>query len=143
MPRPFLIIEDNPMDLDLTLRAFRSLGMDGGVDIARDGEEALAWMERWDSGAPRPAVILLDLKLPKVDGFEVLRALKSHSRHKEIPVVVLTTSREDADLETAYSLGANSYLLKPVDYDVFLTMVGCIRDYWGRLNLLPERPVTR
>src|SRR4051812_18843454 len=98
MPPPILLVEDNPMDLDLTLRAFAKSKLTNLIEVARDGEEALDWIARWESGAERPVLILLDLNLPKVNGLEVLRTLKNTAVSRSIPVVVLTTSNEDADL---------------------------------------------
>ena len=105
---PILLVEDNPMDLDLTLRAFSKKKFSNQVHVARDGEEALAFIPRWEAGEALPAVILLDINLPKINGLEVLRQLKAHERFRRIPVVVLTSSREDKDLKTAYDLGVNS-----------------------------------
>src|SRR5205085_481093 len=104
------------------------------IEIARDGEEALHWISRWESGEPTPVVILLDLKLPRVSGLEVLRQLESHPRFSAIPVVVLTTSAEDADVQSAYKLGANSYIVKPVDFDKFMQVAEQIELYWAVLN---------
>jgi hypothetical protein len=118
--QPILLVEDNPVDLDLTLRAFKSRKLTNPVEIARDGEEALAYIKKWEDGAPRPVVILLDLKLPKINGLEVLEVLKGHPRFKTIPVVVLTTSSESSDVKAAYHLGVNSYIVKPVDFDKFI-----------------------
>lgn len=129
-----LLVEDNPMDVDLALRAFRKRNLANRVDVARDGEEALAWLSRWEAGEPRPAVILLDLKLPKVDGLEVLRQLKSHPDLRSIPVVVLTTSAESADMRSAYAIGANSYIVKPVDFDKFVEVAAQIDLYWTVIN---------
>ncbi|RMF04185.1 MAG: response regulator, partial [Chloroflexi bacterium] len=111
IPKPILLVEDNPMDADLTVRAFRRRNLTNPIHVARDGEEALAWLPRWEAGELRPAVILLDLKLPKVDGLEVLRQLKAHPVFRVIPVVILTTSTQDTDIQTAYQLGANSYIV--------------------------------
>jgi CheY-like chemotaxis protein len=136
--RPILLIEDNPMDVDLTLRAFERRRLTNPVKVARDGEEALACIERWEAGELAPLVILLDLKLPKVDGLEVLRRLKSHEMFKTIPVVVLTSSQEDRDVETAYRLGVNSYIVKPVDFDKFIQVAAEIEIYWLMLNKPPR-----
>ncbi len=114
---PILVVEDNPLDLDLTQRAFAKHRLANPIQVARDGEEALSFIPRWEAGEPRPSVILLDLKLPKVTGLEVLRQIKSHPRFKVIPIVVLTTSGEDRDIEEAYRLGTNSYIIKPVDFE--------------------------
>jgi CheY-like chemotaxis protein len=134
---PILLVEDNPMDLDLTLRAFNKKKFSNQVHVARDGEEALAFIPRWESGDPLPAVILLDINLPKVNGLEVLRQLKAHERFRRIPVVVLTSSREDKDLKTAYDLGVNSYIEKPVSFNKFMEVAEHIELYWCVLN---ERP---
>jgi CheY-like chemotaxis protein len=135
--RPILLVEDNPMDVDLTLRAFKRRRVTNVIHVARDGEEALAWMARWEAGEPWPAVILLDLKLPKVDGLDVLRQLKQHPRLRVIPVVVLTTSDESADVTTAYQLGANSYIVKPVEFEKFMEVSEKIDLYWTVVNQLP------
>ncbi len=132
--RPILLVEDNPMDVDLTLRAFKRRRVTNTILVARDGEEALAWLPRWESGEPWPAVVLLDLKLPKVDGLEVLRQLKQHPRMRVIPVVVLTTSSDSADLQAAYQLGANSYIVKPVDFEKFMDVSEQIELYWTVIN---------
>lgn len=134
---PLLLVEDNPMDLDLTLRAFERKHFANRIDVARDGEEALDFMARWDAGEALPAVILLDINLPKVNGLEVLRQLKAHPRYRRIPVVMLTSSREDRDLLAAYDLGVNSYIEKPVSFDKFIDVAGQIELYWYLLN---ERP---
>jgi len=136
--RPILLVEDNPMDVDLTRRAFARRKINNPVQVARDGEEALSQVERWQAGEPLPMLILLDLKLPRVDGLEVLRRLKSDPDFLHIPVVVLTTSSEDKDVQMAYRLGANSYIVKPVDFDRFIEMVGQIQDYWCHLNTPPR-----
>jgi len=132
--QPILLVEDNPVDLDLTLRAFKSQKLDNPILTARDGEEALAYIEKWENGEHRPVVILLDLKMPKVNGLEVLKVLKSHPEYKTIPVVVLTTSSESSDVKTAYQLGANSYIVKPVDFEKFLDVAKQIDLYWRVLN---------
>lgn len=137
-PPPILLVEDNPMDLDLTLRAFNKKKFSNQVHIARDGEEALAYIPRWEAGEPLPAVILLDINLPKVNGLEVLRQLKTHERFRRIPVVVLTSSKEDKDLKTAYDLGVNSYIEKPVSFNKFMEVAEQIELYWCVLN---ERPL--
>lgn len=132
--RPILLVEDNPMDVDLTLRAFKRRRVTNTILVARDGEEALAWLPRWSAGEPWPAVVLLDLKLPKVDGLEVLRQLKQHPSLRVIPVVVLTTSSNSADLQAAYQLGANSYIVKPVDFEKFMDVSEKIDLYWTVVN---------
>jgi CheY-like chemotaxis protein len=135
--RPILLVEDNPMDVDLTLRAFKRRRVTNTIQVARDGEEALAWIPRWEAGEPTPTVILLDLKLPRVDGLEVLRQFKSHATLCVIPVVVLTTSAEHSDVQTAYQLGANSYIVKPVEFEKFMDVSEKIDLYWTVVNQPP------
>ena len=132
-----LLVEDNPVDLDLALRAFSRNAPHNVIEVARDGEEAVAYMSRWDAGHPVPAMILLDIKLPRINGLEVLRQLKAHPRFGYIPVVMMTTSREDADIEHAYELGANSYIIKPVNFERFIEVAKNVEQYWCQLN---ERP---
>lgn len=134
---PIMVVEDNPMDLDLTLRAFSKKRFGNNILVARDGEEALAFLPRWEGGDPIPAVILLDINMPKVSGLEVLRQLKSHERFRRIPVVMLTSSREDRDLKAAYDLGVNSYIEKPVSFSKFMEVADHVELYWCVLN---ERP---
>ncbi|EPR44516.1 response regulator receiver and unknown domain protein [Desulfovibrio sp. X2] len=131
---PILLVEDNPMDVDLTKRAFARRNLSNPLQIARDGEEALGFVERWEDGEAQPVVILLDLKLPKVDGLEVLRRIKAHEKYRNIPVVVLTTSADDRDVNEAYRLGVNSYIVKPVDFQKFMEVAGQIEIYWCVLN---------
>ena len=138
-PPPILLVEDNPMDLDLTLRAFNKKRLTNHVQVARDGEEALAFIPRWEAGEPMPAVILLDINLPKVSGLEVLRQLKNHERFRRIPVVILTSSREDRDLKTAYDIGVNSYIEKPVSFSKFVEVAEQIELYWCVLNERSDR----
>lgn len=133
---PILLIEDNPIDLDLTLRAFASRKITNKIEIARDGEEALAFLTRWDNGAPKPSVILLDLNLPKINGLEVLKILKNHPEYKTIPVVILTTSSQSSDMKTAYLHGVNSYIVKPVSFEKFMEVATQIDLYWCVLNKL-------
>jgi CheY-like chemotaxis protein len=134
---PILLVEDNPMDLDLTLRAFRKKKFANEIQVARDGEEALAFFPRWEAGEAMPAVILLDINLPKVNGLEVLRQLKAHERFRRIPVVMLTSSREDRDLKSAYDLGVNSYIEKPVNFGKFMEVAEHIELYWCVVNQRP------
>jgi hypothetical protein len=133
--RPILLVDDNPMDVDLTLRAFKRRKLANPVEVARDGEEALAWIPRWEAGEPRPMVILLDINMPRVGGLEVLRQLKSHPVFRTIPVVLLTTSAVSQDVETAYQHGANSYIVKPVDFDQFMEVAAQIEVYWAGVNV--------
>ena len=136
--RPILLVEDNPMDVDLTRRAFARRGIPNPIEIARDGEEALDFFTRWESGSDLPILILLDLKLPKIDGLEVLHRIKAHPYYRKIPVVVLSTSTEDRDIQIAYREGANSYIVKPVDFDTFIQVVDHIQTYWCQLNIPPS-----
>lgn len=138
MHPPIFLVEDNPVDVDLTLRAFQRRKLVNAVVVARVGEEALDWLAKWEAGEPRPAVILLDLNLPKVDGLSVLKALKTHPDLQRIPVVVLTTSKEDRDISTAYALGANSYIVKPVAFDNFMDVAQQIELYWCLTNEPPR-----
>lgn len=135
---PILLIEDNPMDVDLTKRAFARRKLTNPINIARDGEEAVSWIARWEAGEPRPVVVLLDLKLPKIAGLDVLKRFRSNEVSRKIPVVVLTTSSEDSDIEAAYEYGANSYIVKPVDFDKFMDVAEHIEIYWTVLNKPPR-----
>ncbi|THF61377.1 response regulator [Pseudothauera rhizosphaerae] len=137
--RPILLVEDNPADLDLTRRAFERSHLANPLQVARDGQEALDFVPRWAAGDPLPLVVLLDLKLPRVHGLEVLRRYREHPAGRTVPVVVLTTSDEDVDIDTAYRLGANSYILKPVDFDMFVHVAGQIELYWCALNTAPRQ----
>ncbi|MCA9945153.1 MAG: response regulator [Anaerolineales bacterium] len=135
--RPILLVEDNQMDLDLTLLAFQRRNLTNPIEVARDGQEALDWLARWENGEPAPAVILLDLKLPIFTGLEVLEKIKTHKTFHTIPVVVLTSSREDRDIQAAYALGANSYIVKPVKFEKFLDVATQIDLYWCVFNEPP------
>ena len=138
---PILLIEDNPMDVDLTRRAFIRHKLANPLRVARDGQEALDLIEAWQAGDIIPSVILLDLKLPKISGLEVLRVIRAHPIFGTVPVVVLTSSAEDGDINEAYSLGANSYIVKPVDFDKFIEVARQIELYWTVLNMhsFPKR----
>jgi two-component system response regulator len=126
-------VEDNPDDVDLTLRALRKSEVRCTVDVAADGEEALHYLLGPDPKA-LPAFVLLDLKLPKVSGHEVLARIRSDERTRLLPVVVLTSSREPEDLERSYALGANSYVRKPVDFDAFQRAARQLGAYWLDVN---------
>jgi CheY-like chemotaxis protein len=136
--RPVLLVEDNPVDVDLTKRAFARRKLTNPIEVARDGEEALACLARWEAGEPTPLLILLDLKLPRVSGLEVLAQWKANAVSRAIPVVVLSSSAEDKDIQAAYALGANSYIVKPVDFAKFLDVAGQIELYWCALNAPPH-----
>ena len=137
MNHPILLVEDNQMDLELTLLAFQKRKLINPLQVARDGQEALDWIKRWENGEPQPTVILLDLKLPIYNGLEVLQRLKSHETFQKIPVVVLTSSRESRDIQEAYRLGANSYIVKPVNFEKFMDVATQINLYWCVLNEPP------
>ena len=130
---PILLVEDNPRDAELTLRAFRKHNLANNILVAHDGVEALEIINS-RTGAERPRVILLDLKLPKLDGLEVLRKLKSDERTRAIPVVIVTSSNQDPDIKTAYDLGANSYVVKPVDFESFMKTMSELGFYWLMVN---------
>jgi two-component system, response regulator len=134
-----LLVEDNPSDVELTLRALKKHNLANKVLVVKDGTEALEFIFATGAYAHRnvengPKVILLDLKLPKVNGLEVLRKIKSDERTKLIPVVVLTSSKEDQDIVESYKLGVNSYIVKPVDFDKFAQAVSELGFYWLLLN---------
>ena len=139
-----LLVEDNPDDEELTLRALRQNNIMNQVNVARDGAEALDYL--FCQGAykardplQRPAIVMLDLKLPKVDGMEVLRRIRADERTRLMPVVILTSSKEEQDLVNGYRLGANSYIRKPVDFNQFVNTVGQLGLYWLVLNEAPPR----
>lgn len=137
-----LIVEDNPLDLEMTLRGLRKANVANRIHVARDGAEALeflfcegAYADRRIEDAPR--LVLLDLKLPKVDGLEVLARIKSDERTRGIPVVMLTSSKEQRDLVESYQLGVNSYIVKPVDFEKFVQAARELGSYWLMLNQRP------
>ena len=135
---PILIVEDRATDLDLTKRAFARRRLLNPIQVARDGEEALAYIARWEAGEPVPVFILLDLRLPKINGLEVLRQLRNHPKFFTIPVIILTTSAEDKDIEEAYRLGCNSYIVKPVEFNKFMEVASQLEVYWCALNTAPR-----
>lgn len=137
-----LLVEDNPDDEALTLRAFKKHHISNEVVVARDGEEAIDYMLGLGKHEGRdvsswPQVVLLDLKLPKVDGLEVLRRIRADERTKFLPVVILTSSKADEDLLAGYALGANSYVRKPVDFNDFSEVIRGLGMYWVLINELP------
>jgi CheY-like chemotaxis protein len=143
-PKRILLVEDNPDDEELTLRALRNNNMANAITVARDGVEALEYLFATGqySGLDDtrlPAVTLLDLKLPRVDGLEVLRRMRGDERTRLLPVVILTSSREEQDLITSYRLGANSYIRKPVDFTQFIEAIRQLGLYWLVLNEGPSR----
>ncbi len=138
-----LLVEDSDEDAELTIRALKQRKLANDLFRVKDGAEALdfifatgAYAER--DGSPKPRVVLLDLKLPKVDGMEVLRRMKEDAATRTIPVVMLTSSKEDRDLEAAYRLGVNSYIVKPVEFDKFVAAVEQLGLYWALLNQNPR-----
>lgn len=143
MDKDILLVEDNPDDVELTRIAFAEAGLDHRLDVVGDGAQALdylfargAYAHR--SGAKLPAIVLLDLNLPKVDGREVLEAIRANAATHKLPVVVLTTSTEPFDVDASYHLGANSYIRKPVDFERFVWAVKQVGMYWLVLNHAPE-----
>jgi two-component system response regulator len=141
--RSLLLVEDNPDDAELTLRAFRKNNIFNGIHIARDGAEAIDWFFGAggvaDTPSALPGVVLLDLKLPKIDGLSVLRRIRQDERTRYVPVVILSSSDEASDLVTGYQLGANSYVRKPVDFGEFLKATLQLASYWLKLNETPAR----
>lgn len=138
-----LLVEDNPEDVELTLRAFKKYQLANKIHVVRDGEEALECLfhtGRYAGSSVHegPRLILLDLKLPKVDGLEVLQRCKADPRTKHIPVVIMTSSREESDLIKGYHLGVNSYVVKPVDFPQFTEAVRQLGVYWMLLNQVPS-----
>src|SRR5438309_1983054 len=138
-----LLVEDNENDIELAIRALRKKDFTGEVHVVRDGVEAIEFMfgegRRNGKSAPQLRVILLDIKLPFIDGLEVLRRIKAEPRTRMIPVVVLTSSREERDIETGYALGANSYVVKPVDFDQYNEAIRKVGHYWMSLNRPPHK----
>jgi two-component system response regulator len=138
-----LLVEDNPRDAEMALRTLRKRNLANNIVHVNDGEEALHWIFGLGAYAGRdpsdhPKVVLLDLKLPKVDGLEVLRAIRGDERTQLIPVVVMTSSREERDVIESYKLGVNSYVVKPMDFEGFSTAVAELGHYWLLVNQEPK-----
>jgi CheY-like chemotaxis protein len=142
-----LMVEDDPKDVELTLTALEDYNLANEVVVVHDGEEALDYLYRRGTWATRaddnPAVMLLDLKLPKVDGLEVLRQVKSDETLRLIPVVVLTSSREEKDMVTSYQLGVNAYVVKPVDFHEFVNAIRELGVFWAVINVPPPGTVRK
>lgn len=145
--RHILLAEDNPHDVELTLAALRENHLANEVVVVRDGAETLDYLHRRNGFATRgggpPALVLLDLKMPKVDGIEVLRQVKSDPAMRSIPIVVLTSSREEQDLVKSYDFGVNAYVVKPVDFQEFVQAVKVLGGFWAVLNEPPPAHGTR
>jgi two-component system response regulator len=144
LQKTILLVEDNPDDEALTLRALHKSKVANSITIARDGVEALDYLFGTGAHAGRdvselPQVVLLDLKLPKVDGLEVLRRIRADERTRMLPVVILTSSKEEQDMANAYTNGANSYVRKPVDFNQFVDAIGQLGLYWLVLNEVPPQ----
>ncbi len=136
-----LLVEDNPDDAELTFRAFKKNNLENKIHWVKDGEEALDFLFITDEKGKflhRPKVILLDLNLPKISGLQVLKEIKSNESRRSIPVVVLTSSKEENDVKESYKLGTNSYITKPIDFSKFMSSVRDVGLYWLLLNQQPE-----
>jgi CheY-like chemotaxis protein len=141
--RPILLVEDNPKDIELTLAALAKCQLANEIVVVRDGADALDYLYMRNAHAGRdpgdPAVVLLDLKLPKIDGLEVLERIKSDPDRRQIPVVMLTSSREESDLVRSYELGVNAFVVKPVDFNAFFEAIQDLGMFWAVLNEPPPR----
>jgi two-component system, response regulator len=133
--KTILLVEDNPDDAELALRAFRKINMTEGITIVRDGAEAIDWML---AAEIMPSLVLLDLQLPKVHGLDVLHRLRAEKRSLRVPIVVLSSSNEESDIQRSYELGANSFVRKPVDYSQFIETARLMKAYWLEINELPR-----
>jgi CheY-like chemotaxis protein len=148
MNKVILLVEDNASDEKLTLLAFRQCGVANEIVVARDGSKALDWLLGHDGSSGEgpsvfPAIVLLDLKLPKVDGLEVLRRIRADERTKLLPVVILTASKEEEDIARSYALGANAYVRKPVEFAAFAQAAKTLGIFWLMLNEpAAARPIT-
>ena len=142
MNRNILLVEDEEGDIELITNAMKKINLINVIDVARDGEQALNYLYRRAEYAQRqsddPVLVLLDLKMPKVDGIEVLKAMKSDSALRNIPVVVVTSSRENPDIRKCYELGVNAYVVKPVDFKEFTEAIKSIGLFWLLINQLPQ-----
>jgi len=136
MNQKILLIEDNQTDIDLTRRAFGKITNKCCLEVKDDGQDALAYLMSADCHLPH--LILLDLKMPRISGLEVLAAIRKNERTRRIPVVMMTSSAENRDISAAYDLGANSYICKPVDYSIFVDTLQSLVNYWFEISLLPD-----
>ncbi len=138
---PILLAEDNVLDAELTMTALRQNHLANEIVLLRDGSEVLDYLYHRGSYAgskpPRPSLLLLDLKMPKVDGLDVLKQVKNDPALKSLPIVVLTSSREEQDLVRSYEMGVNAYVVKPVDFQAFMTAVSALGGFWGLVNEPP------
>jgi two-component system response regulator len=145
-PGSILLVEDSADDIELAMLAFERHGIAGRVTVALDGEEALDFLRGLGrfadrAGGRHPRMILLDLKMPLVNGLELLREIKADQRTRKIPVVAMTSSRDERDVETAYDLGVNGYVAKPADFNEFIELVGLLKRYWLEVNEPPPDSV--
>jgi two-component system, response regulator len=138
-PIDILLIEDNPNDAELAMRALKKNNLSNSILHLQDGEEALNYLFADENATNFPKLILLDIKMPKVDGIEVLRKIKSDEKRKIIPVVLLTSSREERDIVESYRVGVNAYIVKPVEFDKFVKAVSDLGFFWLILNQPPEQ----
>ena len=134
--RRVLLVEDDPDDEELTIRGFKRMNLENPVDVARDGQEALDYLfgSRENASRPLPVVVLLDLKLPRIGGLEVLKRIRAEECTRRVPVVILTSSSEDRDIIDGYDAGANSYVCKPIQFDEFATAITQLGVYWLMIN---------
>jgi CheY-like chemotaxis protein len=145
--RPILVAEDNPNDVELTLVALHGLKLQNEVIAVKNGAQVMDFLHGKNEFAQRPAmqpaVVLLDLKMPRVDGLETLKRIRADREFRTLPVVILTSSREEADVARSYDLGANGYVVKPVDFDQFMSAIGRIGVFWTQTNEPPPGPPVR
>ena len=133
---PILLVEDNPDDEMFALNAFKKNNVRNRVIVARDGQEAIDYL--FDTGKELPPFILLDLKIPKISGLDLLKRIRAHERTKFVPVIILTSSMNDEDLQSTFGLGGNSYVVKSLDLERFTKDIGVLADYWLDVNILPS-----
>lgn len=139
---PILCVDDNPIDLELFRVAFEELGLNDELAIARDGQEALDFLQSENGANVIPAAILLDIKMPRLNGIEALKVIRANPALRQVPVIMLTSSEMGKDIEACYALGANAYVVKPIDFEVFIKTVASMRRFWKYLNAMPESLMT-